>query len=390
MADISALRNWVVCPLCRGDLAALKDALFCVACDRRFASVGGVPCLLTDLNARRAEWVTRVLMLKQATRATLTLLSRELKQPDLLAATRERLRHQAALTVRMSSEACALLEEATGTPVIGSADAAPFAELPGAAPQLTRSGPFDAFHLLHRDWGWPTSENARALALLERVLTPPLGPTLVLGAGAGRLAYDLNLHFGAVPTLALDVDPIALLVASRMARGESVELTEGWAGAPELSRISVTRALSAPEGSAPNLHFVLADGLAPPCQEHAFQTVVTPWFIDVVPPDARAFLNVVQRYVAPGGRWVHVGPLLYPPERPLALRYTMDELIEAAAGLGLSFERQHSEVLPYSVSPLTGRGKLELCFALACQAEASVREQRPPLDSMKGGREIAP
>ena len=47
---------------------------------------------------------------------------------------------------------------------------------------------------IHRDWNWGDAENSASLELVQKALGHGgLGETaLVLGAGAGRLAYDLH------------------------------------------------------------------------------------------------------------------------------------------------------------------------------------------------------
>ena len=50
---------------------------------------------------------------------------------------------------------------------------------------------------IHRDWCWGDEENTASLKQIESVLhdSAELGKVLVLGAGAGRLAYDIHQRF---------------------------------------------------------------------------------------------------------------------------------------------------------------------------------------------------
>jgi hypothetical protein len=46
---------------------------------------------------------------------------------------------------------------------------------------------------LHRDWCWGDAENAQTLRMVETALGPESpGAVLLLGTGAGRLAFDLH------------------------------------------------------------------------------------------------------------------------------------------------------------------------------------------------------
>ena len=72
---------------------------------------------------------------------------------------------------------------------------------------------------LHRDWAWGEEENAAGLAEIVQALgggARGLGRTLVHGAGAGRLAYDLHAAGDAPLTVATDFNPLLLLVAREM------------------------------------------------------------------------------------------------------------------------------------------------------------------------------
>jgi hypothetical protein len=103
----------------------------------------------------------------------------------------------------------------------------------------------------------------------------------------------------------------------------------------------------------------LANGLAPPFVHGTFDTIVTPWFIDQVPPDLPAFLATTNRMLRPGGRWINHGPLLYPPDAPLSRRFSCEEVFELAARAGFAMGRTSEASYPHFVSPLNGRGKVE-------------------------------
>ena len=111
----------------------------------------------------------------------------------------------------------------------------------------------------------------------------------------------------------------------------------------------------------------LADGLDPPVRPGAFDTVITPWFIDVVPPDLRNLVGVLRRVLAPNGRWVHFRPLLYPPQRSPARQFSREEVLELARRGGFSVEATNTETVPFSASPLDGRVRREPCLAFSAR-----------------------
>ncbi|HXI58119.1 MAG TPA: hypothetical protein VNO55_18765, partial [Polyangia bacterium] len=85
----------------------------------------------------------------------------------------------------------------------------------------------------------------------------------------------------------------------------------------------------------------------------------TPWFIDQVPPDLPQFLVRLGRMLRPGGRWINLGPLLYPPETQMSRRYSREEVFALAASVGFQVDQWSAQSRPYLVTPLNGRGKVE-------------------------------
>ena len=218
---------------------------------------------------------------------------------------------------------------------------------------------------MYRDWSWETDgngENQQALSAVQKVLGPGrLGRTLVVGAGACRLAYDLHRNCGATETAVVDIDPFLFVIAEAVVRGRSVRLTESTANVQELAQVAKTWTLSAPSGPLPEeeFHFFLANGLAPPFADGTFDTVVTTWFIDQVPNDLPAFLDALRRQLRPGGRWINTGPLIYPADAPLSRRFSREEVFALAERAGFRIETWSSESRPHLESPLNGRAKIE-------------------------------
>jgi SAM-dependent methyltransferase len=227
-------------------------------------------------------------------------------------------------------------------------------------------GATDYLSCTFRDWAWSDGhddENERSLAAIRRVTAgTALGRTLVLGAGACRLAYDLHVHCGATETAVVDVDPYLLVVAEAVIRGSVVSLTESSVNAPEIDPVSRRWSLAAPSGplSEQDFHFFLADGTLPPFADCAFDTIVTPWFIDQVPTDLERLIGKLHRLLAPNGRWLNHGPLIYRPEAlPVARWYARQEIFNLARAVGFRVGAWESATQPHFLSPLSGRGLLE-------------------------------
>ena len=228
-------------------------------------------------------------------------------------------------------------------------------------------------YLLYRDWAWEKAGNQECQQSIDSirsvVTTEKLGRMLVVGAGACRLAYDLHRFLGASETAVVDIDPFLFVFAEAVIRGAVVPFTEASTTVQELSRVARTWDLTAPHGPLGEdvFHFYLANGLSPPFADGTFDSVVTPWFIDQVPPDLPVLLTAVHRLLRPGGRWINHGPLIYPVDAPVARRFSREELFDLVAHAGFRIERWRGDSQRHLVSPLTERGKMEWVLTFEAQ-----------------------
>jgi hypothetical protein len=233
------------------------------------------------------------------------------------------------------------------------------------------------FNHLLRDWSADpaaAAENAHArdlvLGILGEEATPearPWGRTIVLGAGGCRLTYELVRRCRPEITVALDVSPLLLLAAEQILFGPGLRLYEIPESPEDLSSVSVERELRAPERAPPNLHLVLGDAFAAPFRPGSFDTVVTPWFVGIVGGDVRDTLGLIHRMLAPGGRWIHIGPLLYPADRPAMQRYTPEEFLDLIHRAGFEVTAQRAECVDVLRSGANARRRSERSLAITAK-----------------------
>jgi SAM-dependent methyltransferase len=314
--------------------------------------VGGIPVLLPDAEQHVALWRRQLGLLLEQGERTLAALMQSAREPRLAEATRARLTALGRAAKSQVDDVVSILG-----PALGGALAPDACGLP--------RGVVEYIGYLYRDWGWPAAgydENEPALAELARLLDGrALGRTLVFGAGACGLAYELHLRHGASETVAIDIDPYLLVIGERIVRGESASLTEAslkWIDGSDVSRRWPLKAARGPLGAGV-FHCVFADGVAPPFAAQSFDTVVTPWFIDQVPRDLPAFLRTLGELLRPGGRWLNQGPLVYPAHTPFERRHAREELFGLALAAGFTLGDWSRASHRYLVSPLTGNGKFE-------------------------------
>jgi uncharacterized protein YbaR (Trm112 family) len=345
-----ALLELITCPRCRAKVRPARSGTECTGCQTTFPEPGGIPCLLPDpgraLDGWRREAQRFVELIEQSTAA----MDEQRQRIDLLPSTRRRLERMRAAHAENGERVAGLFRAA------------------GLAPEARGKASESEFSLIEyyeqilRDWAWDSQgghENERACDLLGSTLGDDrrLGRTLVLGAGPARLAYELHRRFSASLTVALDLNPFLLLAARQVLFGGGMKLYEFPADPTGLETVCVDHDLRAPQPEPRDFHLVLADAFATPFAPGSFDTVVTPWFIDIVPVDIRETISLVYRLLAPGGRWLNYGPLSYPKGHAHVQRYSYQELYELIRLGAFDLSTPAVTTIDYMHSAASARGK---------------------------------
>lgn len=284
-------------------------------------------------------------------------LKRQLSQGDITERTRERLALVARSLPQYSAGILGVLEDAGIRPL----------ETSSSSDGEGKSEPdlLSYYSLIFRDFAWGREQDEITPAVEAILSVIPsemrLGKTLVLGAGTGQLAWQLAaLRGNGEAVIALDLNPLPLLVGQSLLGGRPLELWE-LPGHPRRSTFAARKqALGCATMVPPELSLVLADALHPPIEPHSFDTVITPWFIDQVPQDAAAMGPIIRQALKPGGHWINHGPLVYDPVHTQpAHRYCADELLDKFKRAGFTVTQASYEPQPFMASPLSSQGRSE-------------------------------
>jgi hypothetical protein len=349
----------------------------CSACALEFPALDGVPCLLSDPAAVLGDWRARGHAFLAELEAQAGRYRAALDPSVTRTTTRNRLKLLAAACTDHARRLRALL--------------APLGIGAAAAPELYRAlgvslptsqGLTSYYANLHRDWCWGEAENEAAFRLMDGVLgTSAPGRTLLLGVGAGRLAYDLHQRRHPQVLVAADINPLFLLAAQRLLAGEALELYEFPIAPRDIDSHAILRRLQAPGPAAQGLHLVFADATDGPFADGAFDTVVTPWLIDILDEDMASFACRLNGWLRPGGRWVNSGSLAFAGDDP-ARRYALEEVLDIAAAAGFTVDLLREDAVPYLGSPASRHARLETVVTFAAikreQATAPARARRSP------------
>ncbi len=360
----------LACPRCdKTPLDAQDRGFRCRACKVDFPHLNGIPWLFAEPDASLAEWRGRLHSALQGIGRELDALDAELLQRDLRETTRARVRRYREHLDLHRRTLSGLL-----APVgVGSLATSYETWLALRTRMPSDQGLNTYYANVHRDWAWGEEENAASIGSLRKVLCADtaLGTTLVLGAGAGRLAYDIKREFEVAQLFALDFNPLLVLIAERMFAGETLDMVEFPLAPLAAADDAVLRTLAAPAPLSEGLHLVLGDALRPPFASAQFDTVVTPWLIDIVSEDLPVFSARINALLRTGGRWLNFGSLAF-AAAGRARRYAPPEVIDILAGAGFDAPEVDETTIPYMNSPASRHGRLETVFTFAARKSRPV------------------
>lgn len=356
-SDLAAVLH---CPRCeRGRLALQRAGWICEACSAGFPVIGGVPWLFAEPQAALAEWRGRLsFLLQELEREAQMLRAEHASAASRL--TQARLESLAAAHEDHARRLKALLAPlAIGESAIGyESHLALRTRLP------LDQGLTNYYANAHRDWAWGDAENAASLAAVRELAGAghDFARTLVMGAGAGRLAYDLHMQCGAALTVAADFNPLLLFVAREVVHGGAVELQEFPIAPRTLADHAVLRTLKSPAPVRDGFFLLAADAMRAPFGEARFQTVVTPWFVDIIDEPLERFAARVNRWLAPGGVWLNFGSLSF-SHGERSQRLSLEEALEAVGAAGFGSLVTREPTVPYMQSPASRHGRIETALA---------------------------
>ncbi|MBT8102139.1 MAG: carnosine N-methyltransferase family protein [Gammaproteobacteria bacterium] len=367
---MTGLSTLLACPRCdKTPLDSNDGHLHCKACKVDFPSIGGIPWMFAEPQATLGEWRGRLQFALQQLGHEIAGLERELKTDDLQSLTRRRVERYKKAVEYHHRALSKLLR-----PVDMQAMQGNYESYLALRTRLPADQGLNTYYTnIHRDWAWGDDENNASLKQIQSVLHDhaELGRVLVLGAGAGRLAYDIHRKLSCTTTVAMDFNPLLMLVAQAVTQGEQLKLYEFPIAPLSFEDDAVLRTLSAPEVADDRFHLLLGDALRAPFPAQSFDTVITPWLIDVITEDLPVLAARINNLLTENGRWVNFGSLAFSsPER--ARRYSPEETKTIVAESGFSDPYVSQKTIPYMCSPASRHGRQEKVFSFSTYKERGV------------------
>ena len=367
MADLTDL---LACPRCDKTPLEQKDEQYhCAACKVDFPSLDGIPFMFAEPQASLGEWRARLQFALQTLSHEIAGLERELKNTDLRPLTRRRVERYRKAVEQHQRKLQKLLRPVDVQALHGN-----YESYLALRTRLPADQGLNTYYAnIHRDWSWGDEENSASLKQIQSVLHDhaELGKVLVLGAGAGRLAYDIHMQLDCETTVAMDFNPLLMLVARQVTAGNKLKLYEFPIAPAALEDDAVLRTLSAPESVRDGFHLVLGDALRTPFADQTFDTVVTPWLIDILTEDLPVLAARINSLLTDNGRWVNFGSLAF-ASNAQARCYSPEETKAIVAESGFSDPYVSQKKIPYMCSPASRHGRREKVFTFSAYKDRAV------------------
>lgn len=230
---------------------------------------------------------------------------------------------------------------------------------------------------IHRDWAWGEEENLTSLNCLKEVLKDcdlTQKNVLVLGAGAGRLAYDFHREFKPQKTILTDINPLLLVCAKKVIEGDKVKLYDFPIAPKDMNSVQVLNKLKA-DAKEEGFDFIFADALKLPFKEESIDMVITPWLIDILPSDPEQLMRSINHCLRPEGLWLNFGPLGF-THQETRFHYTIEEIKEALESSRFNLQGEHHQEIPYMKNPHSQHGRVEKITCFLASKKESVPDKQ--------------
>ena len=376
----------LACPKCDAKDALTykeRDRLRCPNCTAEFPIIVNgdacVPWLFPTPDTARLEWSARYKGFLKDNADKHNRLNRALTDSRYKSATRQRIDDSLRAVREHRRQVEALL-----APVDLDADEVVPAMTRVLLDTLPKNQGLSSYaDNVFRDWAWNNGENEALFAAVEAVLQvderDSIGSVLTLGAGACRLPYDLHCRYAPTLSVALDFNPLLLLVGGQVIRGNPVQLYEFPIAPLDDGAAGVLQHCSAPvafcDDAKSKFEFVLADASNPPFASHSFDTVVTPWLIDILSQDLDDFVPQLNRLLPQGGVWVNTGSLAFFNDDPCRC-YSEAEVVEIVEKNGFEILTIDHRTVPYLQSPHSAHGRVERIVSFSARKISEVEAGR--------------
>ncbi|MGH1439478.1 MAG: class I SAM-dependent methyltransferase [Cellvibrionaceae bacterium] len=345
------LLDLLACPVSGNPLSIADKELTDQESGSTYPIIDGIPWLLPNPQNSLLDWSVKLNHFHQVLHSEIGQLETAIDATTGL--TQERLQKLHAGKISFTRTVFELLTPIVRNPMAGKAV---YDALNDIAPNTQNLLSYEAN--LYRDWVWGQEENDLCRDIVyQHIDASRCEKILVLGAGAGRLAWDIHQSIKPDMTVTTDINPLLVLAAQQIMKGKGLTIHE-FPEQPILSEHVAIEHHIKGLTVADNFHSVFSDANKPSFQKGSFDTLITPWFIDIQPLEFSRFLKQLNQYISIGDQWINFGSLVFNQQRD-AFCYSIDEVKAIAKEQGFEIEAISQQQIPYLKSPYNAGHRIE-------------------------------
>ncbi len=368
IAELCAVLQLLICPSCNHPEAKLsinKQSLVCEQCNVEFpifeSGSVSMPWLFADPDQTLLEWKARLNGFLHINTVEQQRLKDALQDKRLSKTGQKRINKLLQAKQSQPSQVLQLISPLGLDNKNFDSMSDPVSALHAKVPKV--QGLASYYDNIFRDWAWNNGENEQLLEAAESVLVnhENFGKTLTIGAGAGRLSYDIHQKYAPELSVLIDINPLLLFACSRIVQGECISLYEFPVAPLNKNCFTNLQNCQAPSPVNENFLFMFADGMNPPFKAQSFDTVLTPWLIDVVPQNLRDFIPRLNQLLKKGGVWINTGSLAF-FHKDQTWCYSEEEVLELLEKNGFEVAASNRMTIQYLDSPISAHGRTEKVF----------------------------
>ena len=353
------------CPICASaGLTVSETGLQCTQCQANFPMLSdtNIPMLFADVDAVLHGWSARLNGFNHQSKQEIDHFKQSLKHKQNSSLTKQRIKALVNAKSQFVEQVKIVLKDFANENLDGHLL---------ANKDLAKNQGVDSYiNNIFRDWSWQNGETQALIECVDSVIPESefnAGNLLTLGAGAARLSFDMHYRYQAKNSVLLDINPFLLGLASKIIQGDTVELYEFPTAPLNKDDFAVLQQCQLPELNHhvhEDFKYVLADTLNIPFTDKSFDTVLTPWLIDIIPADFRELIAHVNRVLKVGGFWLNTGSLAFFHQQS-AWNYSVDEVLDLLQKHGFEVINSNRKAIPYLQSPYSAHGRIENVFNFA-------------------------
>lgn len=310
----------------------------------------GIPWLFKNSRDAKIEWSIKIQQYENEEKSQIQFLQQEIKSANSL------------LTKKRLSQICEAKKKnlKSITTTLGH-----FEKISSTQSLISNQQIHSYFQNIFRDWAWENNQECKIYYdfINSQLKNLTNNTILVLGSGASRLSYDLAKTYKNYSIASFDHNPFLLLTAQKIFKGHEIKLHDYTYYPKSLKACSKSFKIKVDKLENENHQFILGAFPDLPIKMASLDTIIAPWFFDILDYDFKESILWALKFLKPSGQFLFFGPSNV-HKKNIHDQLCSDEIHEFLDNL---FEQSEFKLtdINYLENPLTSQNRIEQIILFA-------------------------